>query len=100
MKSWFLNRGYSELLIDTEIKKVKFPNTPRNRDISIKGIPLVFISYYLALKDFASVIRKHLYILHMNNEVKEIFTPCPMVSFREARKLGNYLAATKISWIF
>ena len=56
----------------------------------MKGIPLV-ITYHPLLKDFSSVIRKHLYILYLNKEVKEIFTPVPMVSFRVARKLGRYL---------
>ena len=47
----------------------------------MKGIPLV-ITYHPLLKDFASVIRKHLYILYLSKEVKEIFTPVPVVSFR------------------
>ena len=50
MKSWFLNRGYIKLLIDAEIKKVKFPSTSRYRDIKMKVIPL-FITYHLLLKD-------------------------------------------------
>ena len=61
----------------------------------MKGIPLV-ITYHPLLKDFASVIRKHLYILYLSKEVKEIFTPGPMVSFRGARKLGNYLVRAKL----
>ena len=48
------------------------------------------------LKDFASVIRKHLYILYLNKEVREIFTPSPMVSFRGVRKLGSYLVRAKL----
>ena len=44
----------------------------------MKGIPLV-ITYHLLLKEnLASVIRKHLYILYLSKEVKEIFTPGPM----------------------
>ena len=27
MKSWFLNREYPKTLVDTEVNKVKFPNT-------------------------------------------------------------------------
>ena len=49
----------------------------------MKGIP------HPLLKDFASVIRKHLYTLYLSKEVKEIFTPGPMVSFRGTRKLGS-----------
>ena len=90
MKLWFLNRGYPKWFTDTEVEKVKFSCTSRKRDTKVKGIPLV-IAYHPLLKDFASVIRKHLYILYLNKEVKEIFTPGPMVSFRRARKLGSYL---------
>ena len=45
----------------------------------------------LYLKIFASVIRKHVHILHLNKEVKEIFTLVPIVSFRGVRKFGSYL---------
>ena len=86
MKLRFLNRGYPKWLIDTKVEKAKFPSTSRKRDTKMKGIPLV-ITYYLLLKDFASAIRKHLYIVYLNKEVKEIFTPSPMVSLRGARKL-------------
>ena len=95
MKLWFLNRGYPKWLIDKEVEKVKFPCTSRKRDTKMKGIPLV-ITYHPLLKDFASVIKKHLYILYMSKEVKEIFTPGPIVSFRGARKLGSYLVRAKL----
>ena len=32
----------------------------------------------------------------MNEEVKRVFTPCPMVSFRGARKLSSYLVRAKL----
>ena len=65
MKLWFLNRGYPKWLIDKEVEKVKFPCTSRKRDTKMKGIPLV-ITYHPLLKDFASVVRKHLYILYFS----------------------------------
>ena len=72
--------------IDIEVEKVKFLGTAKK----MKGIPLV-ITYYHLLKDFGSVNRQHLYILYLNKQVKEIFTPGAMVSFRGKRKLGSYL---------
>ena len=42
----------------------------------MKGIPLV-ITYHTLLKNFASMIRKHLHILYLGKQVKEIFTPGP-----------------------
>ena len=32
----------------------------------------------------------------MDNEVKKVFTPKPMISFRSARKLSNYLVRAKM----
>ena len=61
----------------------------------MKGIPLV-ITYHPLIKDFASVIRKHLYILYLNKEVKEIFTPGPIIPSRGARKLTSYLVRAKL----
>ena len=69
MKLGLLNRGYPKRLIDTEVEKVKFLCTSRNRDTKMKGIPLA-ITYHPLLKDFTSVIRRHLYILYLNKEVK------------------------------
>ena len=37
-----------------------------------------------SIKHFDKVIKKHLDLLHMNDEVKTGFTPGPMVSFWEA----------------
>ena len=96
--------GYPKWLIDTEVEKVTFPCTLRKRDTKMKGIPLV-ITYYPLLKDFPRVIRKHLHILYLNKEDKEIFTLSNIVSFRRARKLGSYLVRAKLyqlersSWI-
>ena len=53
----------------------------------MKQIPLIII-YDPLLKDFDCVIRKHLYILSLNKEVKQIFTPSFMVSVRGAKELG------------
>ena len=64
--------------------------------ISYHTIYTLVITYHPLLRDFASVIRKHLYILYLSKEVKEIFTPGPMVSFRGARKLGSYLVRAKL----
>ena len=68
MNSWFLNKGYPKTLLDTEVNKVKFPNTCGDKKTKTNGIP-VFITYHPLLKDFAKVIKKHLNLLHKNDEV-------------------------------
>ena len=76
------------------MEKVKFHCTSRKRDTKMKGILLV-ITYHPLPKEFTSVIRKHLYILCLIKEVKEIFTPGTMVSFQWAKKMGSYLVTAK-----
>ena len=43
MKSLFLNRGYTKT--DTEVNKVKFPNTSGDKKTKTNGIPIV-ITYH------------------------------------------------------
>ena len=42
------------------------------------------------------VILKYLHLLYMDNEVKRVFTPTPMISFRSSRKLSSYLVRSKL----
>ena len=42
------------------------------------------------------VIHRYLDLLHMNSEVKRVFTPKAMISFRSARRLSSYLVRAKL----
>ena len=42
------------------------------------------------------VILRYLDLLYMENEVKRVFTPKPIISFRSARKLSSYLVRAKV----
>ena len=96
MKSWFLKREYPEKLILTEINKVKFSNIERKSNSKTqKGIPLV-VTYHPVLKSLSSIVSNNIYLLHMDQEVKRIFTPQPMVSYWNARKLSSYPARSKL----
>ena len=97
MKSWFEVRGYPNKLIEQEIEKVKFfrnGNVLRQRDPR-KGVPFV-LTYHPLFKSMGKIINKNLYLLYMNNEVKKVFTPKPMISFRSARKMSSYLVRAKL----
>ena len=37
------------------------------------------------------IINQNLYILYVNEDVKNVFTPAPVISFSSARKLSSYL---------
>ena len=53
-------------------------------------------TYHPSLKKIGRIINQSLYILHMNEEVKSVFTPTPMVFFPSARKLSSYLVRAKL----
>ena len=50
------------------------------------------LTYHLLFKS----INKNLFLLYMNNEVKEVFTPKPTISFRSVSKKSSYLVRAKL----
>ena len=53
------------------------------------------VTYYLSLNFLHNIIRYDTYLLYMNEDVKNLFIPGPMISFRSARKLSSYLVRVK-----
>ena len=43
-----------------------------------------------------SSLYKHLYLLHKDKEVKNVFLVAPIVSFKSVRKLNSYLVRAKL----
>ena len=96
MRSWFVKREYPEKLIDSEIRKVKFNIRETNRKNKSKnGVPFI-VTYHPLLNSLYGIIRKNLYLLNMDQKVKEVFSSQLMVSFRSARKLSSYLVPAKL----
>ena len=54
------------------------------------------LTYHSLLKQVSYIIRKHIHLLYMNEEVKKVFQPRPMVSFRSPRNLSSHLLRAKI----
>ena len=88
MKEWFIKRGYPESVIDKEMKKVRFSEQGQKSKKVEKGVPFA-VTYYLILSKLSSIIHRNLYLLYMNQEVKNIFTPGPIVSYRSATKIST-----------
>ena len=95
MKSWFLERGYSKKVIDSEMGKVKFSQRLKagSKQAGV-GVPFV-VTYHPKLKKIAQFMKKLQHLLYQDESVKRIFTPPPMVSYRSARKLSSYLVRVK-----
>ena len=95
MKIWFQKRGYPENVIENEMKKVNFPSFNKVQRKKSKDIPFI-VTYHPLLKQLEGILRSNKYLLNMNAEEKQTFTPVPMVSYRSARKLSSYLVRAKL----
>ena len=96
MKLWFKNRNYPERIVNQEMSKVKIQVRGKRRNNQHeKGIPFV-VTYHPLLHSLGNIIKKHSYILNMDREVKKVFTPKPIISYRSARKLSSYLVRAKL----
>ena len=73
----------------TNRKKTNKKNKSKN------GVPFI-VTYHPLLNSLYGIIRRNLYLLNMDQRVKEVFSSQPMVSFRSARKLSNYLVPAKL----
>ena len=95
MKEWFLARVYPEIVIKNQIDKVAF-----RRDLSVKknlesGIPFV-TTYRPKVKELWKLIRDLLPFLYSDEEVQKNFSCLPIVSYRSARKMKNYIVRSKL----
>ena len=98
MKLWFPERGCPLNLVESRTKKFKFTSNVNNRNIgkSTKRVPFV-MTYHPKRKSLINkILTKNVYLLYMDNKVKKVFTPKPMISFRSARKLSNYSVRAKM----
>ena len=74
MRSWFAKREYPEKLIGSEIKKVKFNIKETNsKNKSQNGVPFV-VTYHPLLDSLYGIISKNLYLINMDQKVKEAFS--------------------------
>ena len=67
------------------MKKVRFSEQGQKPKKVEKGVPFV-VTYHALLSKLSSIIHRDLYLLYMNQEVKNVFTPVPIMSYRSARK--------------
>ena len=96
MRPWFVKKVYPEKLIDSEIRKSKFNIKETNRkNKSQNEVPFI-VAYHPLLNYHYNIIRKHLYLLNMDQKVKDVFISQPMVCFGSSRKLSSYLVRAKL----
>ena len=71
---------------DGETSFLSGRGAPHGEDIGFDG---GFLKKIVGWGRVLQNINKHLYLLYMNDEVKRVFTPKPMVSFRSSRKISS-----------
>ena len=94
-KEWFIKRGYPESVIEKEMKKIRFSKQNQKSKKVVKGQPFV-VTYHSLLNKLSSRIYRKFYLLYMNQEVKNIFTPGSIALFRSAAKISSYFVRAKL----
>ena len=56
----------------------------------------MIVIYKPSLDCLSKIIRKNLYLLYMNGEIKQIFSAKPIISSGNAKNLNNYLVRAKV----
>ena len=103
LKDWFREKGYPDEIVNKETKRAlesprgRFNNRSKKitQDDRQKGIPLM-VTYNPFLCHLGHTIRKKIFLLYQDDEVKRVFTPAPFVSFRNARTLRTHLVRTEV----
>ena len=77
--------------------KVCFPKSmgSKSKSQESKGVSLV-IMFHPKFQSIGQLLNKHLHILYMDQETKNIFAPGPMATFCSACKLSSYLVRVKL----
>ena len=80
-----------------KIGKVSFPKSTgrKSKSHESKGVPLV-ITFHSKFKSIKQMLNKHLHILYIDQETKNVFTPGPMATFCSACNLSSYLVREKL----
>ena len=95
MKSWFEASGYPNHLFQKKMNKVRFNKQNSNTKQSQSKRVTFVVTYHPSWKSLQSLINKHLNILYLDENSKEVFMPGPMLIFRSSRKLSSYLVRAK-----
>ena len=81
-------------MVDSQMTKVIFKMKKSQELKSVTGTPFV-ITFHPKLREIAIIMKKYQNILHQDETVKQVFTPFPMLSYCNARKLSSYLVCAK-----
>ena len=88
-------RDYPQKVVSKQIDKVVFGKQPTRKDTSEEGVPFVATNHR-KLKDLGKLIKNSHLFLYSDSEIQRVFSPAPIVSYRSARKIKDYIARSKL----
>ena len=88
-------RKYPQRVVKDQIKNVVFGKHPTRKNTSEQGVPFV-ATYHPKLKDLGKLIKNVKLFLYSASEVKRVFSPALIVSYRSARKIKDYIVRSKL----
>ena len=77
------------------MRRIVFGKTDKTREDSTKGVPFV-VTFHSKRRFLTKKIKKLSKYLHIDLEVKAVFTLTPTASYRSVRKIKDYLVRAKI----
>ena len=98
IRSWFGKRCYPKKLVDNQLRRVvenRPEQLPEHQTKHGTGVPLV-VTYHPRFHDLGKIIRKNFIYLYAEQQVKQVFTPAPFVSFQSGFSLRNHLVRAKV----
>ena len=95
MKEWFLAGDYPKIVVNEQINKVVSGKNQLSRKNSENGVPFV-VTYHPKVKKLGKLINDLVPFLYNDEEVQKVFSSPPMVSYRSARKIKDYIVRTKL----
>ena len=96
LKEWFQNREYPKTLVENQLKRITETRQTSDQTRKRGNGVLLILTYHPRLKNINDIIKKHLVFLYAKEQVKNIFTPPPFVSFRTGFSLRKHLVRTKV----
>ena len=94
MKEWSLATGYPEIVVNNQIDKVHFGRYQSVKKNLESGIFVT--TYHPKVKELGKLIRDLLPFLYSDGEVRKIFSPPPIVSYRSVVKIKDYMVRSKL----
>ena len=98
IRSWFGKRGYPKKPVDNQLRRVVENRPEQLSEHQTKhgtGVPLV-VTYYPGFHALGKIIKKNLIYLYAEQQVEQVSTPAPFVSFRSGFSLRNHFVRAKV----